>query len=197
MPTTSKLAHFYETIPGFFWFEEAYTRLLETLPKDRPSRWVEIGSFQGRSAAWLAVEVANRGLDTQIHCVDSFESWEADGIPQGAALEELFRENTAPVADRLQLWPMRSTVAAQEFAEGSLDVVFVDGAHDYESVRDDIAAWWPKLRPGGFMAGDDFMMRPVMQAVTERFAPSGYILVHGLATQPEPLCWPSWLAYKR
>ena len=35
------------------------------------------------------------------------------------------------------------------------DFVFIDGDHRYESVRRDIQAWLPKVRPGGIMGGHD------------------------------------------
>ena len=37
-----------------------------------------------------------------------------------------------------------------------VDMVFVDGGHDYESVRLDIEAWVPKVRPGGIVAFHDY-----------------------------------------
>lgn len=194
--------HYYEQVPGFFWFQEAYTRLLNTLTTDRPE-WVEIGSFQGQSTCFLGVEAITRGLPLVIHAVDSFESWEGANIPRGAALETLFRDHTAPLVaplealgGRLEVWPMRSVDAVQRFADESIDVIFVDGSHEYADVKADIRAWWPKLRPGAFMGGDDFMMFPVMQAVVEEFAPSGYLLCHGWSTNPQPTCWPSWIARK-
>lgn len=38
-----------------------------------------------------------------------------------------------------------------------LDFVYIDGDHSYEACLKDIKAWWPKLKPGGIMAGDDYM----------------------------------------
>src|SRR6266576_1391436 len=65
-----RLAHFFEDIPGYFWFQHGYSRMLDTLPLDRPSAFVEIGSFHGKSTAFLAVEALNRGIPVTIHCVD-------------------------------------------------------------------------------------------------------------------------------
>ena len=49
-----------------------------------------------------------------------------------------------------------SAAAAAGFAEGSLDLVFLDGDHSYAAVREDIAAWTPKLRAGGRLLGHDY-----------------------------------------
>ena len=49
-----------------------------------------------------------------------------------------------------------SVSMASNIPNGSLDLVFVDAAHDYRNVRADIIAYWPKLKPTGVMAGHDF-----------------------------------------
>lgn len=41
------------------------------------------------------------------------------------------------------------------FAAESLAVVFLDGAHDEAAIRADLAAWLPKVRPGGLLCGHD------------------------------------------
>lgn len=50
-----------------------------------------------------------------------------------------------------------------------LDLVFIDGKHDYASVKADIAAWTPRVRKGGILCGHDFgpQWPGVGQAVTE------------------------------
>lgn len=49
-----------------------------------------------------------------------------------------------------------SQQAASRFAEAALDFVFIDANHLYEHVRNDLRAWWPKLRPGGLLTGHDY-----------------------------------------
>src|ERR1035437_3711916 len=48
-----------------------------------------------------------------------------------------------------------SVSAAKQFAGNSVDFIYIDGNHGYKFVSQDLEAWYPKLRPGGFMAGDD------------------------------------------
>lgn len=193
---TDRLEHFYGAVPGFFWFEEGYRRMLNVLSPDRPSIFVEIGSFCGKSAAFLGVELVNRRIPCTLTCVDS---WLFPNPENGAEIRAAFDQHLAPVAallgERFQPLAMPSLEAATLFAPQSVDVVWVDGDHHYESVKADILAWFPKLKPGGWMGGDDWAMAPVAQAVCEQFAPN-YILGHGWTTMPQPMPWPWWLTRK-
>jgi len=65
-----------------------------------------------------------------------------------------------------------SVEAAKQVPDGSLDFVYIDGAHDYTNVKADIEAWAPKVKVGGIISGDDFYQGKsggmgVMKAVTE------------------------------
>lgn len=50
-----------------------------------------------------------------------------------------------------------STEAAKEIPDQSLDFVYIDARHDYCGALEDIENYWPKLHPGGIMAGDDYI----------------------------------------
>jgi hypothetical protein len=50
-----------------------------------------------------------------------------------------------------------SSDMASRFEDGSLDLVYIDGNHAYEWVKEDIELWWPKLRKGGVLAGHDYL----------------------------------------
>ena len=43
--------------------------------------------------------------------------------------------------------------------------VYIDGAHDQASVKANLEAWWPLVRPGGIMAGHDFSIPDVSAPV--------------------------------
>jgi hypothetical protein len=40
--------------------------------------------------------------------------------------------------------------------DNSVDLLFIDGSHDYERIKNDIINYWPKLKKGGVMLGHDF-----------------------------------------
>ena len=51
---------------------------------------------------------------------------------------------------------MTSIEASKLYEDNSLDFVLIDAAHDYENVKEDIKHWFPKVKKGGVMAGDDY-----------------------------------------
>ena len=55
---------------------------------------------------------------------------------------------------------MFSADAAKMVPDGSLDFVYIDGNHGYDAVLDDLMAWTPKVKEGGFIAGHDYRINP-------------------------------------
>ena len=51
---------------------------------------------------------------------------------------------------------MTSLEFARQLPDGRLDWLYLDGDHREEAVYSDLEAFWPKLRPGGVLAGDDY-----------------------------------------
>ena len=43
-----------------------------------------------------------------------------------------------------------------QFEDNSFDFIYIDGAHDYESVKKDIELYAPKLKTFGILAGHDY-----------------------------------------
>jgi hypothetical protein len=61
--------------------------------------------------------------------------------------------------------------AASHYADSSLDMVFLDADHEYNSIAKDIDAWRPKVKRRGILAGHDYVVGfGVPRAVNERFA---------------------------
>lgn len=54
-------------------------------------------------------------------------------------------------------WRIDSIEASKFTKPESLDFVYLDADHSYEGVAADLAAWWPKLKRGGLMAGHDYL----------------------------------------
>ena len=51
---------------------------------------------------------------------------------------------------------MTSEAAVDKFDNASLDLIYVDGDHSHDAVLSDLRLYWPKLKVGGVLAGDDY-----------------------------------------
>ncbi len=171
--------HFYTDIKGWFSYKELYTEAVASVD-DKKARFVEVGSFLGKSTAFMAVEIINakkKGL-IDFYCVDhwlgSEEHQELDVVKK-SDLYFAFLRNIEPV--RSVVHPIRaySTEAAASFPDESIDFVLIDASHDFENVLQDLQAWFPKVKVGGVMAGDDFYWEGVKRACTEFFRDYGEI----------------------
>ena len=61
--------------------------------------------------------------------------------------------NLHPFLDKIEVLRMLTSEAAKVIKDSSLDFVYIDARHDYCGVKADINYYWPKIRPGGIMAG--------------------------------------------
>lgn len=165
------MQHFYGSIPGWFSFAGVYRDAVAAAPKTG-AHFVEVGCWKGKSAAFMAVEIANSGKAIAFDCVDHWlgsaeKPHQNDVDVQAGRLFEVFTRNTLPVAGYINARREPSVAAAATYADKSLDLVFLDAAHDYDSVRADLAAWLPKLKAAGTIAGDDWNWSGVRAAVSE------------------------------
>jgi len=70
--------------------------------------------------------------------------------------EAVTRYRMKPFGRRATILKLPSVEASRILTDGTLDAVLIDALHFEPHVSDDIRAWWPKLRRGGLMVGDDY-----------------------------------------
>lgn len=116
----------------------------------------EVGSWKGRSTAAIA--------DNTSGIVYAIDTWRGSDEPaHHAELDDKdpewlfgeFEKNRAPNVIAIR---GTSLEAAEMFAQQgkTFDMIFIDGAHDVESVKADIRAWRPLLADGGLLCGHDY-----------------------------------------
>lgn len=84
--------------------------------------------------------------------------------------------------NRVDFLQMTSRAAAKHFGENAFDFVYIDIRHDYESVKESLEDWWPKLKVGGVMGYRNYSPsnRELTRAVDE------FIERHGIRSKVEP-----------
>lgn len=166
----------YKTIPGWFNCPDLYRELVAKAQNN--SIFVEIGCWKGKSASFMAEQIMNSKKNIQFYCVDTWkgtlteDGHQTDPDVVNDRLFEVFNQNLSPFAGYYN--PIRSTSveAASQFDDNSLDFIYIDASHEYIDVKNDIAAWFPKLKKGGTIAGDDYNSSQVSRAVRETFGNS-------------------------
>ena len=103
----------------------------------------EVGVEIGVRDAFSSNEVISRTTIKKLYGIDIADSG------NGRKLEE-------ETEGRYTFVQGRSHDMSDMFNNDSLDFVFVDGDHSYKGCKADIEAWWPKLKKGGIMSGDDY-----------------------------------------
>jgi FkbM family methyltransferase len=167
-------------VDGWCDYRDFYAAVAEALPDG--AEIAEVGSWLGQSIIWLCQRIQDLGKRVTVHCVDTWRGEAGEAMhteviqAHGGSILAKFKENiqAAGVADMIRIHVGDSAESAAEFADGSLDFVFIDAAHDYDSVVKDLAAWHRKLKPDGIWAGHDYPHDDVARAVHEHAAANGY-----------------------
>jgi predicted O-methyltransferase YrrM len=169
------MEHFWHTIPGWSTYFDQGMLLKHLLPKEGHLRLAEVGVYHGRCTAMWVVELLNAGLTFDYYAIDHFQG--QPEIPDTNFYEQAVK-NLAPIASYINIINMESVRAAATFADGYFDIVYIDADHHYQSVKEDIASWYPKVRPGGCLCGDDYVngWPGVVRAVDELVSEKGLSL---------------------
>ncbi|HET9582100.1 MAG TPA: class I SAM-dependent methyltransferase [Gemmatimonadota bacterium] len=177
-----------ETRLGELLRERRRTLLLETMP--RHGVCAEIGVWKGD----FSERILRVAQPRELHLVDPWsyeagsEQWHGTGAAGSQdrmdriydAVRDRFRGNP-----RVRIHRADSRACSELFADESLDWVYVDGDHLYDAVLFDLRTLAPKVKPGGFIAGDDLTWGeengyPVLRAVAE-FVRTGPAEFHHVA----------------
>lgn len=115
-----------------------------------------VGVEIGVAAAAHAREILDELNIKKLYLVDIWESY----LQGGEVIDFLSRYyeevvNEFGCYENVEILKEYSTVAASKVPD-NLDFVYIDGCHDYETTREDISCWYPKVKAGGILSGHDY-----------------------------------------
>jgi len=152
----------------WFNYQNVYQQIIDHIPEG--GHIVEVGAWKGASTSYLAVEAQHKKMR-----IDVVDTWAGSEEHKGMSdilensLFGTFIDNLRPLINLINPIRTDSVSASKMYKNESLDAVFIDADHRYESVKADILAWMPKVKHGGILAGHDYipMHDGVIQAVDE------------------------------
>ena len=152
----------------------------EVINQVKPREIVEVGTWKGASAIHMANLARAHHPDAAVLCIDTWlgssQHWDFDDVRR-----DLDREHGFPrvyhhflanvvksgLKDHVFGLPLSSLTAAELLVKRGVqaDLIYIDAGHAEREVFMDIDAFWPVLRAGGTMIGDDFSWPEVQRAV--------------------------------
>ena len=117
----------------------------ELIARLRPATIVELGTYSGSSFAAFCQALEAMGIEGRCYGIDL---WEGD-VHMGRFDDSLYETIAAYVAQHHArtgvLLRKEFSAATADFADGSIDLLHIDGTHTYEAVSNDFHTWKAKL----------------------------------------------------
>ena len=180
----------YKDVPG--WINDAEKVYPEMVSKAQDGdHFVEIGTLLGQSTSYMGQLIKDSGKDIKFDSIDLFwpiehviRNYKSSGHPKefNQYLSDLLKEYDLRAPDIIN-HPLR-ILGVQEYVnlitcdekyahrlydDNSLKFVWIDGDHGKDIVYNDLKNFWPKIKSGGTIGGDDIVYEEVSDDV-KRFS---------------------------
>ena len=164
-----------------FQHKSAEEQIKSVLKELQPNLIIEIGTWIGGSAIMMANYVKSINLECEIVCIDtwlgSVEHWgELCNLKFQSGRPVLYDEFLSNVVntgnqDIITPFPIDSTNGLLFLKKHNVkaDLIYVDGGHDYMSVKNDLYNASNVIRNDGWILGDDFHHPDVRRAAMDTF----------------------------
>lgn len=147
------------------WFSGRESYWHAILTQLKPTKLLEIGSYEGRSTVFL-IEQCAQIVPAEIVCIDSWQGGVEHDINEMAEVEQRFDANVAlaqkhdghPVkVNKIKSLSYPALIRLSTNHRGTFDFIYVDGSHQAPDVLADAVLSFELLRRGGIMIFDDYL----------------------------------------
>lgn len=149
---------------GFFTNQEPLKNLIH---QKSVKSAIEVGSWLGYSTRFIASEMGEDGVVYAIdHWLGSPDELQHRNDPRQPYVYQQFLSNVIHAGLTERIKPIRmNSLEAADALNLKVDLIYLDTSHDTDSVYKNIMAWYPHLKDGGILCGDDWLWPTVQVAV--------------------------------
>jgi predicted O-methyltransferase YrrM len=157
-------------------FSKVFENAVKSKDRSIPLIVIEVGTWKGLSAITMANILQRLGFKNfKIICIDTwlgapeFWTWGIDDPIRGLSLKLVngypsifltFTKNIKMLgfSNNIIPLPLSSIQAVDVLTHYKItaDVIYIDAAHEYDAVKQDYLSYWPLLKSGGVILGDDY-----------------------------------------
>ncbi len=120
--------------------------------KDKPSTFLEIGSFEGMSTIWMLENILTN-KDSRLFCIDAWAEWTGD-----AFVRFVSNISKTGLKDKVHIVKGDSSEELRIFPKEYFDFIYVDGNHDEKAVIKDAINSFRIIKKGGIVCFDDYLL---------------------------------------
>lgn len=125
----------------------------------RPKLLIELGTQHGVSYCAFCQAIKELGTRASAYAVDTWTGDDQAGFYGSEVIENLRQHHDSRYGGFSYLLQMTFEEAVHQFSEESIDLLHIDGCHNYEAVRQDWSLWQPKLSKRGVVLFHDTHLR--------------------------------------